>query len=112
MQFAARAVDVTSQSPGPHALALIEQVLRGQPDKDDHALSEATMCLAALRDATVAQWRAGGIDDAGRARVRRLNAVITVVLGVHYPLGAVPWAELAGARDWLADIVHAHEGAQ
>ena len=32
-------------------------------------------------------------------------AVISVVLGVHFPLGDIPWDELEKGRAWLADLV-------
>ena len=93
------------------ALERIDRVLAQRPDKDDHALSDATILLVALRDGLIGQRRAGTLDVAGQRRLDHVNAVITVVLGIHFPLGDVPWHELEKAREWLADITGADEPA-
>lgn len=95
--------------PGHKALDHIEQALREKPRKDDHALSHATMCLAEFRDGLVAEWRENGISVAQRRQLMHVNAIITVVLGIHFPLGEIPWAELEKARDWLAEAVRMDE---
>ena len=90
---------------GQRALEHIDAVLRSKPDKDDHALSHATMCLSAFRNQIVAEWREQGLSAARYKQLQHVNAVITIVLAIHFPLGEVPWAELQHARDWLADIL-------
>ena len=102
---------MANSAPGRKALEHIDQVLAERPKKNDHVLSHATMCLAEYRDQLVADWRREGITPPKRKRLDRVNAVITVVLGIHFPLGAVPWPELQGARDWLAEAVEAEEHA-
>ena len=97
--------------PAVEALGHIDQVLQERPARNDHALSAATVCLGELRDAMVAEWRARGIDADQRKRLTHVNAVITVVLGIHFPLGDVPWAELEKARVWLAEIAQAEHAA-
>ena len=98
---------MASSAPGRTALQHIDQVLAKRPHKDDHALSQATVCLAEFRDGLVAQWRRAGIGATQRLQLEHVNAVITVVLGIHFPLGDVPWPELEKARDWLAEAVQA-----
>ena len=99
---------MASDAPGQRALAHIDHVLAEMPRKNDNELSHATVCLAEFRDGITAAWRRSGIDAAQRKQLDHLNAVITVVLGTHFPLGDVPWQELRKARGWLADIVGTH----
>ena len=96
-------------SAGRRALEHIDQQLAEQPKKNGHVLSQATLCLSEFRDQLVAEWRANGIGPDKRTRLEHVNAVITIVLGIHFPLGDIPWAELDKARGWLAEIVDADE---
>ena len=100
---------MADSTPGHDALAQIDRVLAGRSKKDDHALSQATVNLAKLRDGLTAAWRAHGISPAQRKQLDHVNAVITIVLAIHYPLGGIPWPDLEKARAWLADIVQAGE---
>ncbi len=100
---------MASSKPGHQALADIDQVLAEQPNKNDHALSHATRCLAEFRDRLIREWRETGLDPQQRKQLEHVNAVITVVLGVHFPLGEIPWQELEKARAWLAEVVAADE---
>ena len=87
---------------GRDALAGIDRTLAARPHKDDYVLSDATQALCTLRDALIAQADGG---EAARDRLEALNAVLGVVLGVHFPIGAVPWDDLEAARGWLAELV-------
>jgi hypothetical protein len=84
------------------ALQQIDQILAKKPEKDDHALTEATKALCALRDDLIAARRAG--DDAGRQRLETVNAVLSIVAATHFPVGEVPWEPLASARGALAEL--------
>ena len=95
-------------TPGPGqagrlALQQIDQVLARKPEKDDHALTEATKNLCLLRDDLIAARRSG--DDAGRQRLEAVNAVLSIVAAMHFPVGEVPWEPLASARQALAGLV-------
>jgi hypothetical protein len=100
---------VASSAPGRKALEHIDQVLAERPKKNDHVLSQATMCLSEFRDRLVSDLRLAGITPAQRKQLDHVNAVITVVLGIHFPLGEIPWTELEKARAWLAEVVEADE---
>ena len=95
-----------SASPGHAALADLDRVLSQRPHADGDALSSATRDLCRLRDDTIAR---STDTAASRDRLAHLNAVISVVLAGHFPLGSVPWDELHKARIWLADAVDAIE---
>ncbi len=96
-------------SPGHQALALIDTALRDQPHKNDHVLSQATMQLAQFRDGLTAKRREGGLGAHEQKQLAHVNAVITIVLGIHFPLGEVPWEELEKARGWLDEVVREDE---
>ena len=89
----------------------IDRVLAAKPKKDGHALSLATMGLTALRDSLIAHRRQGELGPAQRLQLEHVNAIITVVLGVHFPLGDVPWHELETARGWLTEAIAMSEPA-
>ena len=82
------------------ALAEIDTVLAAKPNVDGHTLSLAAQHLSALRDDLAGRPR----DPATRRSLGHVNAVISVVLAVHFPLGGIPWPELVKARAWLAEL--------
>ncbi|MGU3537672.1 hypothetical protein [Methylobacterium sp. A54F] len=96
-------------TPGRRALAALDRALAGRPGKDDDAFSEATLCLGAFRDALIRRRR-GDAQQGGDA-LEHLNAVLSVVLAGHFPLGAVPWGEIEAARAWLAALTETLEPA-
>jgi hypothetical protein len=89
---------------GGRALDLIDRVMAQRPDKDDASLAACAQELCVYRDALLLRQRAAPGDADARRRLARVNAVLVVVLGVHFPIDAVPWDELAKARTWLADL--------
>jgi hypothetical protein len=86
------------------ALAELDTALAAKPRADGHALSAAAHNLALLRDSIAVRQRELGPTPDSRRRLEHVNAVISVVLGVHFPLGDVPWDELKKARGWLATL--------
>jgi hypothetical protein len=93
------------EEPGTVALRALDEVLAQKPRKDDHRLSLAAQCLCAFRNHVIEQHRQAGASRVTREHLLRLNAVLSVVLGCHFPLGDVPWHELERARSWLHDLV-------
>ena len=96
---------MTDAHPGHEALACLDRVLEQRPFKDDHELSHATRRLATFREALIHIQRSDEVTDADRERLARLNAIISVVMGMHFPLGNAPWGELEKAQRWLGDLV-------
>lgn len=85
---------------GMAALAALDEALRQQPHADPVAFSQAARSVAELRDHICT-------EPPGPVRRRRLdqvNAVLSMVLAGHFPLGPVPWHEIEAARGWLADL--------
>jgi hypothetical protein len=91
-------------SGGGRALALIGHVLDKRPDKDDAVLAACARELCVYRDALILRLRAAPSDATGRQRLSHVNAVLSVVLAVHFPIDAVPWDELEKAQVWLAEL--------
>jgi len=96
---------MASEEPGTVALRALDEVLAQRPRKDDHRLSLTTQCLCVFRDHVIERHRRAGASGETGARLVRLNSVLSVVLGCHFPLGDVPWDELERARSWLCDLV-------
>src|SRR3954471_4019515 len=86
------------------ALAELDKALAAKPKVDGHTLSAAAHNLSLLRDSIAERQREQGQTPDSRRRLEHVNAVISVVLGVHFPLGSVPWDELEKARGWLAKL--------
>lgn len=83
------------------SLKLLDKLLAERPDRVGHDFSEATRWIAVYRDELIAEWRRTG-DETDRVRLAKVNAVLSVVLGGHYPLEKVPWPHIETARAQLA----------
>jgi cytosine/adenosine deaminase-related metal-dependent hydrolase len=92
---------------GKAALDALDTVIAGQPRRSDHEFTEATKHLARFRDALIAQHRAAGDEESHeiRARLGKVNAVISAVLAGHFPVGTIPWPEIETARALFAEVV-------
>ncbi len=88
------------------ALEQLDRALAEKPEVDGHVFSEAAQALSRLRNDLAEQQRRGGATVESRRQLEHVNAVISVVLGAHFPLGNVPWPEVEKARGWLAELAH------
>ncbi len=84
------------------ALASLDKAIAHKPRKDDADFAAVAEHLCKLRDVLIAEARQG--KAASRARLERVNALVSVVLAGHFPLGSVPWPELERARGVLAEM--------
>lgn len=90
------------------ALASLDKAIAHKPRKDDADFAAALEHLCKLRDVLLAEGR----QRAGsRERLGQVNALISVVLAGHFPLGTVPWPEVERARGVLAGMVPGQGGA-
>lgn len=87
------------------SMRLLDKLLAERPDRVGDDFSEATRWIAAYRDELVAEWRRTG-SETDRQRLATVNAVLSVVIGGHYPLTAIPWPEIAKARAQLAAVAN------
>jgi hypothetical protein len=95
---------VANEAIARPALDKLDKALAAKPHPDAHAFSAAAHELSLLRDRMAAHQREIGATVDSRRRLEHVNAVISVVLAGHFPLGSVPWPELEKARDWLAKL--------
>ena len=96
---------MASDDAGRAALAAIDRALKHRPEKDGHDFAEAATHLARYRDAMIERQRDALAPPVARERLARLNSILSVVLGGHFPLGSIPWHEIELARGWLADLI-------
>lgn len=89
---------------GRTALAEVDKILSEKPHKIGHDFSEATRCLTQFRDRLIAHCRHTG-PGPDRERLQKVNAVLAVIVGGHFPLGAIPWPHIEKARALLAQAV-------
>ena len=89
------------------ALVSLDKAIAHKPRKDDADFAAALEHLCRLRDVLLAQARQG---TASRERLGQVNALISVVLAGHFPLGSVPWPEVERARGLLAGMVPGQGG--
>jgi len=86
------------------ALAELDRALAARPHADGEAFSAATRHLCRARDGMIRRHREVGATAESRRRLEHVNAVISVLLAGHFPLGKIPWTELEKARGWLAEL--------
>ena len=89
------------------ALAALDKAIAHKPRRDDADFAAALEHLCKLRDALLAGARQ---ETASRERLGQVNALISVVLAGHFPLGSAPWPEIERARGVLAGMVPVQGG--
>ena len=86
------------------AMAALDDALSHRPVKTGHDFSEAQRCLTALREKVIARHRDHPSAESSD-RLARLNAIISVVYGGQFPIGAVPWDKVEQGRDAFARLL-------
>ncbi len=86
-----------ANKPGDTALAALDTILAQEPEPDQDLFSKCIQCLSVFRNSLA--------DSGQRTHLEQVNAVISVVMAGHFPLGKLPWEELHKARGWLAEAV-------
>ena len=85
-----------------NALDTLDHALEDRPDKVYDDMQHAVRSLVRLRDALIAARReTGGADD----KLRRCNAVLSLVFGGEYPLQGVRRERLEKAREAVAELL-------
>ena len=90
------------------ALASLDKAIAHKPRKDDPDFATATEHLCKLRDLLLVEVRQGKATS--RTQLGQVNALISVVLAGHFPLGSAPWPELEQARAVLATMTSGRGG--
>ena len=88
---------------GRDALGQLKAVLAQRPATDGELLSSATVDLGRFREQLITS--SDRLEMTGGENLSHLNAIISVVMAMHFPLGTPPWDEFEKALGWLADLV-------
>jgi hypothetical protein len=88
---------------GHCALRAVDKLLAERPEKVGSDFSEATRRVVEFRDRLIDRWRQTHAEP-DRQRLADVNSVLSVVIGSHFPLGAIPWPQLEKARGILARL--------
>ena len=96
---------MVNSRPGEVALEALSAILAREPVPDQDLLSKATHWLSLYRDSLIATYRPGPAPAEMRTRLGHVNAVISLVMAGHFPLGELPWGELHKARGWLEQAI-------
>ena len=97
--------DWTTLHPGRKALQHVARILEQRPKKDDHELSYLTRCLGDFRAELIDKQNGEGATHADRTRLSHLNAILSVAMAMHFPIGNPPWEEFEKMRAWLTTLV-------
>jgi hypothetical protein len=82
----------------------LDRLLSDRPERETHDLSDVTRSLTAYRDCVIRRVREKASPADSRERLTRLNAIISALYAVHYPIGRPPWPLLRKARDSFAAL--------
>jgi len=83
------------------AVAALDRALDDRPDQIYHDLAEVVRCLVQLRTELTGRRPEGEPDD----RLKRCNAILSMVIGAEYPLAGHRRDRLQKARDELASLL-------
>jgi hypothetical protein len=89
------------------ALHALDRALEDRPDRVYDDMVAAVRCLVRLRDALVNERRAGKGTPEHEERLRRVNAVLSMVVGGEYPLVGVRKERIKKARDEVEALLAA-----
>lgn len=98
--------------PGRKSLQHVRRVLEQKPIKDDYELSQLTQCLAPFREELIERSKGQPPSHEARVCLMHLNAIVSVVMAMHFPIGQPPWEEFEKAKRWLETLVERVEGLQ
>jgi hypothetical protein len=79
------------------ALSAIDTVLRERPQSLQPAVLELTRAVVALRDTLIEARRTG--DATAKRELPHVNALLSLVVSIQYPMQGLHWDKLKQARD-------------
>ena len=86
-------------------LAQLEDALKRPPDQLGEEVDQVERDLASLRDQLITQLRSTG----QRAGLDRVNAVLSLVVGLEYPAAGIQRSLIEQARDALRALLDSGE---
>ena len=90
---------------GRDALAQLEHIIEQHPDRVSEAMAEAVRRVVRLRDHLIDQRRKGDRAPDTKERLDRTNAILSLLVGVEYPVKSIHWKSVCEARDALKEVV-------
>lgn len=91
---------MTAEDARTRALAALDRAMDEPPADAKDDLTEAVRSVAALRDELAGAWRRTEAAE-DRRRLDAVNAILSLLAGLEYPLGGMKWKRLGEARDSL-----------
>jgi len=93
----------TTAEPAPSGedvLTRLDRILAEAPNRESHHFSEATVALTRFRDELLRHANGHAHEWVGR-----VNSVLSIVYGTHYPIGAPHWETFKSAREDFAALL-------
>jgi hypothetical protein len=87
------------------ALDAIEAVLEQRPGKHLEEVSIAVRSLVRMRDRLIELRRTQGLSQEAAAHLHQINAMLSVVASLEYPLAGLRWQRIEQVRDGLAQML-------
>lgn len=89
------------------ALQALETVLDKRPGEHMAEISEAVRRLIRVRDRLIDMRRTEGLSPEGKEHLCHINAMLSVVASLEYPLAGLRWQRIALVRDGLTKMLNA-----
>lgn len=89
------------------ALQALETVLDERPGEHVAEISEAVRCLIKARDRLIDVRRTEGLSMEGKDHLCQINAMLSVVASLEYPLAGLRWQRLKLVHDGLTKMLNA-----
>jgi hypothetical protein len=90
---------------GRSALTQLEHIVEEHPQKISEAMAEAVGRVVRLRDRLIDERRQGDTSPDGKARLDRANGILSLLVGVEYPVKSIHWKSVCEARDAMKDML-------
>lgn len=85
------------------AIDRMEAALKAEPLEVKQPLSQAVQAIVRLRDDAIT-GRRDHPTPAARARLDRVNAILSVAVGAETPMGGLKWKDMEQVRDALCAL--------
>lgn len=87
------------------ALSAIETVLEERPGKHLEEISQAVCCLVQVRNRLIDVKRAQGLSPEASEHLCQINAMLSVVASLEYPLAGLRWQRVEMVRNGLSQMI-------
>lgn len=87
------------------ALSSIETVLDERPGEHMKELSLAVRALVRARDRLIDVRRSEGLSPEGEEHLRSINAMLSVVASLEYPLAGLHWQRIKLVHEGLSQML-------